>query len=107
LELDNNKLRELPNKICKLKRLEELGLENCELVSLPEDFGNLKRLELLELSGNQLVSRRRMSCAGRWYCDGDVRSERYSNYGGILLALIFPIRIGTASEHDVPVDALA
>ena len=54
LDLAHNKLTTLPENICKLKKLEELGLSYNNIEVLPQSIGNLANLVSLYLNHNKL-----------------------------------------------------
>jgi hypothetical protein len=54
LDLGGNVIRELPAWICELGRLRAIGLARNRLRRLPQHFGSLRRLRLLLLQGNEL-----------------------------------------------------
>jgi|GEM_PF-2480933 len=55
LDLEKNKLTELPDEIRSLGNLRELYLTNNKIKTLPRTFDDLRRLELLGLSSNELT----------------------------------------------------
>lgn len=57
LNLEHNDIKDLPNSIIKLKNLKELNLAFCYLEDLPEGMENLKQLKNLNLMYNEFNSR--------------------------------------------------
>ena len=55
LNLNNNKLTELPSEISALKNLKILTLNNNNLTSIPNSIVRLEKLQILELAENKLV----------------------------------------------------
>eukprot|EP00798_Chlamydomonas_sp_ICE-L_P023597 gene23597-9125_t len=56
LVLDRNLLRDLPEDIGQLLKLEKLSVMNNKLVVLPQSLGQCTALQVLNVSGNQLSS---------------------------------------------------
>ena len=54
IDLQRNRLRELPHEICDLPLLKQLQLDHNELIVLPHNLGRLRYLEILSASHNQL-----------------------------------------------------
>ena len=55
LDLDGNKLTELPTEIGDLRELRWLWVSNNQLVGLPTSIQRLTKLETLHLDGNKLT----------------------------------------------------
>lgn len=56
LNLTNNAFTTFPNVICELTNLKKLNLSGCYLTSLPENFKNLQNLEELDLHLNNFTA---------------------------------------------------
>ena len=56
LDLDGNKLTELPAEISDFRELKELWVRNIQLVDLPTSIQKLSKLEELDLNGNKLTN---------------------------------------------------
>ncbi len=54
LDLSSNRIKQLPNGLSNLKKLEVLDLSNNRLRSLPIDLVNMKQLKVLNLMGNRI-----------------------------------------------------
>lgn len=54
LELNNQKIRQIPESIVNLEQLEELHLHNNKIEEIPEYIALLKSLLLLDLSNNRI-----------------------------------------------------
>ena len=55
LDLDGNKLTELPAEISDFRELRELSMSNNQLVGLPTSIQRLTKLKKLYLNGNKLT----------------------------------------------------
>lgn len=56
LNLNNNKIKKLPQDIYYLDSLRELNLSSNQIENLPATINKLKKLELLDLSSNKLTN---------------------------------------------------
>jgi len=56
LDLHRKGIRELPDEIGQLTKLQSLDLSNNQLISLPKPLGQLAKLQWFDLKGNQLTS---------------------------------------------------
>ncbi|XP_005101046.1 leucine-rich repeat-containing protein 69 isoform X2 [Aplysia californica] len=56
LNLNGNKLKQLPPEICNLISIEHLSIDNNELIELPIEFCALTTLEEFHAAGNKLTS---------------------------------------------------
>lgn len=54
--LNNNRIKKLPNDIFHLENLRELYIANNNLEALPETINKLRKLELLDVSSNKLTN---------------------------------------------------
>lgn len=55
LDVSRNKLKNLPDNICKLKKIEKLDASFNNLEVLPSDFGNLTQLKELRVYNNEIT----------------------------------------------------
>jgi Leucine-rich repeat (LRR) protein len=63
LSLRFNRLRELPDDLCRLTALKRLHVRGNELVALPEKLGRLTRLTVLDVGSNLLTALPASTCA--------------------------------------------